>query len=229
MERLFRADPRSCVFSEFSALSVAPDKTAWQPLDDVVSILQSSGGGYSVARSLFSSHRSAEILDALPGSIGVWVYRDAGPVVRSMLRKWDGDFRAVSQRVESLPDGSWDLSDFWDQVESFAAKHSGWSAGSDMAAVYAAFWYLRNQSFFDLGLDRDPRITLVSYETLTRDPRQALEFLWGKLGVGNPPATFPTQTRQPTARSDRASPLSPEFRHLCDDLYERLRAAEASK
>ncbi|MEO1542730.1 MAG: hypothetical protein AAFR75_01720 [Pseudomonadota bacterium] len=228
LERLFRADPRSCVFGEFSALSISPGKTAWQPLEDVVEILQSSGGGYSVARSLFSSHRTIDILDRLPGSVAVWVYRDAGSVVRSMLRKWGGTFRSVSERVESLPDGAWDLHSFWDDVETFAAKHSEKPAVHKTADVYAAFWLLRNQQFFDLGLDKDPRITLVDYETLTRNPRETLDGLWSNVGVGAPRATFPIRTRGSGQRPDTESQFSPAMQKLCDDLHQRLRRAEAS-
>lgn len=226
LERLFRADPRSCVFSEFSPLSIAPDKTVWQPLDDVIRQLKGAGGGYSVARSLYASHRSQEILDALAGSVGVWVYREAGPVVRSMMQKWGSGFRAISQKVESLPDGAWELDGFWDDVESFASKHSDLPPDQRIADIYGAFWYLRNRSFFDLGLNRDPRITLMSYEALTRDPREALGGVWRELGVDKPNLTFPLQTRRPVAQNSRPSPLSDTMQRMCDDLYQQLRSAE---
>ncbi|MEL6645005.1 MAG: sulfotransferase [Pseudomonadota bacterium] len=227
LERLFRADPRSHVFSEFSALSIAPDKTVWRPLDDVVDMLEGCGGRYSVARSLLSSHNTARILDALPGSVAVWMYREADPVVRSMLRKWPGDFQSISERVESLPDGTWELRSFWDEVHAYARENAQGNQSDTLADLYAAFWYLRNRSFFDLGLSNDPRVLLISYETLTRDPKGTLERILSHGGIPRPRVTFPMQTRSPRPRGARTPILSPAIQEACHRLYADLRAAEA--
>ena len=101
LEHLFRSDPRSTVYGEFSALSTAPDKTVWRPLPEVAAALGSSSGTYTVARSLLFSHRAKEALDAVSPSGAVWMFRDAESVVDSMVRKWGADFRAISERVET--------------------------------------------------------------------------------------------------------------------------------
>jgi hypothetical protein len=65
LERLFRSDPRSTVFGEFSALSVAPDRTVWRPLDEVAQALSASHGAYAVARSLLGSDLALAALDCV--------------------------------------------------------------------------------------------------------------------------------------------------------------------
>ncbi|WP_424518824.1 sulfotransferase family protein [Rubrivirga sp.] len=228
LERLFRADPRSAVFGEFSDLSIGPRKTAWRPLDEVMDRCTSTGATYTVARSLYASHRATEILDAAGGSgaIAVWMYREPHAVVASMIRKWGPDFREVSRSVESDAEGRWDLADFWTIVAQLSDDHYDQEGCSKLRNFYGAYWYLRNRTFFDLNLDQDARIMPVDYASLVADPDAFVQAMRDRIGLSAPPMAFPIATS--TARAPRrdVSGMSARLETLCDDLYARLRAAE---
>jgi hypothetical protein len=231
LERLFRSDPRSVVFGEFSPLSIAPDKTVWPPLDDLRRRIQTSEGGYAVVRSLLASHRAGEALDSLPGARAVWVFRDPEEVVASMLRKWRGGFEAISRRVESDADGRWELEQLWNGLHAKVAVLSEAPAGSEgrLRDLYAIYWHARNASYFAQGFENDARIRLLDYRTLLERPAVSVGALTEAIGVGAASVSFPLKTERIHAKSTgRSRYLSPEVKVMCDALIERLRYCERS-
>ncbi|WP_138466104.1 sulfotransferase [Poseidonocella sp. HB161398] len=230
LERLFRADPRTVVFGEFSPLSIDPSKTVWTPLPELRRRLDAAKGSYAVARSLLASHRAIEILDAVPGSRAVWVFRRADEVVASMLRKWPGNFEQISRRVETGADGVWELETLWSDLHDRAEALSSAAPGSEarLRDLYALYWHARNDAFFDCGIDADPRIRLLDYQTLLARPAESMAALARMTGTGAPLLRFPTRTERRNPRVARPGYLSPEVAALCAELYQRLAATAAA-
>lgn len=228
LERLLRADPRSVVFGEFSTLSIDPEKTVWLPLPELRHRLETAGGDYAVARSLLASHRAAETLDAVPGSRAVWMFRRADEVVSSMLRKWKGGFEEISRRVESDAAGKWELAPLWQALHKKVAEISTADPGSEarLRDLYGLYWHARNAAFFDLGLENEPRIRLLDYQTLLTRPSESVRDLTGAIGIGPPQFAFPLKTGRVNPRMPKPDFFSPPVRSLCDTLHARLSAVE---
>lgn len=220
VERLFRADPRSAVFGEFSALSVDDDRTAWRALHEVARDLKCQRATYTVARSLLASHRAVEILDAVTPSVGLFLFRDVDGVVNSMVRKWGDGFRALSERVETGADGVWDLRDLWERIEGEADAAGNGDPDQRTRDSYALYWYARNA----LVLDEDVRgrLLLVDYADMAAAPAALVERALAPLGLDPPRVAFPLATREPSG-TRRSVPLSPSIRARCDRLYAHLR------
>lgn len=216
LERLYRADPRSAVFGEFSELSWAPDHTAWRPLPEVVRHLSERAATYTVSRSLLASHRAREILDATPNSVAIWLYRPPDPVVRSMLRKWGGEFRAISERVETRADGVWELRALWERLEREAGRP---------ADLYRLYWLSRNRAYFDQRLERDGRVLLVDYDSLCRAPGKTVSAALGRIGLTPPRIAFPVPARAPAPAGARFATPSDDIDARCAALLARLDAA----
>lgn len=220
VERLFRADPRSRVFGEFSALSVTPDHTVWQGRAAMQHILAEQPGAYWVIRSLLASHSIVDILNDWPESTAIWIFRDANSVVDSMIRKWQGDFRIVSERVETDLSGQWALRGQWDEIEAEAKALAPEAEGeAHWRNLYALFWLARNQLVVDLDLPGHPRVLLSDYADFTRAPDRWLSVLLGRAGLSASAASYPLETR-PAARDTSHKPrFSPEIQARCDALY----------
>lgn len=226
VERLFRADPRSSVFGEFSTLSISPKHTVWQDHSAMQKILAQNPGAYWVVRSLFSSHQILETLQAWPGGTAIWIFRDANSVVDSMIRKWQGSFRAISERVESNQLGHWALRRLWNEVEA-EAKALAPSARREehWRNVYALFWAARNSLVFELNLAKSPRVLLSDYDDFTRDPEKCLSVLWERVGTSAPKNRYMLETRGSLGGKQHKARFSPAVQKKCDSIYERLRVA----
>jgi len=220
VERLFRADPRSAVFGEFSALSVDTGGTAWRPLVDIGRELKRQRAAYTVARSLLASHRAVEILDGVTPSVGLFMFRDVQGVVDSMVRKWGSGFRALSERVEKGADGGWELHDLWERIEAEAEAEGTGDPQQRTRDTYALYWHARNALVLDEKMHG--RLLLVDYADMAGAPDVLRDRVLRPLGLKAPRIAFPLATRGPggTRRSVR---LSPSIRARCDALYEHLR------
>lgn len=223
LEKLFRSDPRSRVFGEFSQLSVTPEHTVWQEEDAMRKILEQNPGAYWVVRSLLASHDILDVLQAWPDSTAIWLFRDANSVADSMIRKWGGDFREISERVETSLSGQWVLKDLWDEIEGQAATLAPNANGEDYYRnVYALYWAARNRLVFDLELPSVSRVLLVDYMDYTRNPEAYLEALWSRIGVRPPEGRYPLETRY-AGHSGKTKPrFSPLIQDRCDALYAQL-------
>jgi len=229
LERLFRADPRSAVHGEFSGLSIRPDSTVWRPMFEIRAELGRQRCGYTVSRSLLASDFVAEVLDAVPNSAAVWLYRDAPSVVRSMVNKWGRDFRAISERVETDAEGGWRLRELWDAVEQEADRMGDPARDEDarIRDIYALYWLRRNRIALEAGLAGDPRTMVLSYETLTTAPEQTVARLLSMVGLRPPGVRFPLETRSRPGLAAKPDMLSREVEARCDALYRELAEQEA--
>lgn len=228
MERLFRADPRSVVFGEFSALSTKPGATVWRPLPEVADTLSQQHGHYTVARSLFESDRASSVIDAIPGSAAVWVYRDAPSVVRSMVAKWADGFRTVSERVETGTDGRWRLSSLWNAIEDEAAEVTG-QARPSIPDVYALYWLRRNERVLEVEPALQGRLMAVSYDRLGHEPDAVVAQALSLLDIGPPRARFPLVTTPSRRASYGEAGIASAIADRCEAMLTRLDALAARK
>ncbi len=228
IENLFRADMRARVFGEFSALSISPRHTRWAGFDTMRDVLAENPGKYWVIRSLLASDLALDALDAWPEATAIWVFRDANSVVDSMLRKWQGGFRAISERVESDFEGDWALRPLWDRIEDEARELAPEAAPQDrLRDTYALFWYHRNRLVFDLDLATNPRVLLSDYLDFTAAPQANLAILRDRIGVAAPGWTYPLETRPASADTSAKPRFSPAVQAKCDALYRELRGVSA--
>lgn len=225
VERLFRADPRSAVFGEFSALSVDETRTLWRPLPQVAAHLSAQHAQYTLARSLYFSHRAAEAIEAMTPSAGLWIFREAGPVVRSMIQKWGADFRAISERVEGDRDGRWELRPLWDRIEAEARDVGDGTPERLTADSYALFWLHRNEAFFGEAERAGGRLLLVDYADVVRDPVALVTRALGLIEVAPPGWIYPLATREGSRHGSAMPSISPPIAQRCEALHARLMAA----
>ena len=98
----------------------------------------------------------------------------------------------------------------------------------DAEAGAAAFWYVRNLPFLELGLDRRDDVLLVSYDRMVADPEPAMRPLCAFLGVTFGPELVAHIA--PRGASERPPlPLPDPIRAACDELGARFRDVEARR
>ncbi len=192
----------------------------------VAQVVAASRQQFVLFKPLCDSDRVTTLLDdlgtAVPGR-AVWIYRAVDGRVRSAVTKFGDHDQQVLATVAAGGGGH-----LW-QARALTARQRELVASLDPAGMTPAsgsalLWYLRNELYFELGLDRRDDVALVSYDAFVRDADAAMRALCAFLGARYRPALVAHVDR----RSWRPGPqldIDPRVRRLCDDLTARLDAA----
>jgi len=178
---------------------------------------------HPVLKPICESHQVDRILAILPEAKVVWIHRDVGDVVASMLRKWPGHMLEVATKLRQR-----DL--VWLDWRAEGLTAPQWQRLDGLlrpdlteAEAGAIFWYLRNQWFFAHDLANHPRVLLVKYEELAREPATVLERLFAFAGLPFTPAVAANYNAESIGKGGRP-PLAPAIQRACDDLADQLGA-----
>lgn len=191
-----------------------------------------------VFKPICESHRADRILDHLDAGgpdaaadergreVGrrvsaLWIYRDYRDTVNSLERKWGEHFVKV---IQAILDGRRAEVGWRGERLSVERREELARLTPDRplstADASALFWWLRNGFYFELGLNEDRRVRLVSYDRLVRRPPAYLEPVFRFLGLGFEPR-FAGHVRE--RQREREEPeMSPQVRAACHKIYGRL-------
>lgn len=223
LEKLFRADCRSIVYGEFSELSEHKGSTRWRELHAIKKIFSEKHARYVVARSLLASSCTLEVLEHFTEARVIWMFREPTSVVDSMIRKWGDGFKEVSEKVEVDSLGNWALRELWCQIENEVAEICPTrDQDRHVANSYALYWLYRNKLYFDLRLHEHPRVESYDYYEFSKSPKQYIDTLLTKSGIGRPKFRFPLRTRVPKKNKKNNIKLSPEIALRCEEVYRML-------
>lgn len=225
--RVFERDLRTRVYQEHSPLSNQDLERGIRlnPLPDVDRALRRVGAPLVVLKPLVESQRTPMLLDHFEPSLAVWCYRHYLAVAQSNIRQFGdrggrNNLRPIVQRdgnnwrAEVVPP---DVGEAVDRLFS-----------EDMPQLDAAalFWWVRNRLFFDLGLDADARVHLLRFERFGSEPRRAMSEIYDRLAMPYPRNEATAGVDPRVARPNVEIDLNPEIRQLCEELWERLKAAD---
>lgn len=146
--------------------------------------VQSSGHAIVLVKPLCESHLVDRLLDLpnLPEGRAVWVYRDYVSRARSEVSKF-GDSNLQALRVIARGDGD----TIWQgqrlPEESVALVRSFDLEGMSPESAAVLFWVVRNQLFFDLGLDRRDDVMALSYNAFVASPEGQMRRLCDFIGL----------------------------------------------
>lgn len=176
-----------------------------------------------IFKPICDSHRADDLLAAFPESHGVWVYRHFDDVANSALEKWGEHQRGVVAAVAAgdLETWGWRTARLPPHIVSEIQRVYRPDLTNAEGALL--FWYLRNAFFFELGLDRQPRMKLVRYEPLVTHPEAAFAEVFAWIGAPFHP-TFLERVHAGSVGKKSPPQASPEIRSLCADLMAKLDA-----
>jgi hypothetical protein len=185
-------------------------------------LVKRSAGTHVVFKPTADGNRAGEIMDALPGARGVWIFRTYVDVINSALKSFKQHNGYLERIVERSPKARWRAINLTDADIRMIQRHM--DRGLSDESARALIWYLRNDFYFRQGLDRRPDVLLVNYEDLVRSPVNVVREVFEFAGL----AFRPKYVREVSAASvGRKTPpnIDPEVIKLCDDLLGRLTAA----
>ena len=180
---------------------------------------------YVLFKPLCDSHRVDELLalDTPKAGRAIWAYRGVDGRVRSALSKFgDNNLRVLTEIATGRGSDLWQAQRLSDDSMQLIRSFD-WKSMSPASAA-ALFWYVRNNMFFELGLDRRDDVLLSSYDGLVANPAAATHTLASFLGLLWHPGLAAHIERRDGSDSTPLD-LDSRIRRLCDDLEHRLAAA----
>lgn len=172
--------------------------------------------------SILDSQFTDRLLARFEGAKAIWVYRRYEDVANSCARmRWGpeltdfarwiagGELERLGARGERVAPETIRL--FEEQVDEDLSLE-------DAASLY---WYLRNRIYFDLQLDRDPRVLLVQYEHAVLHKERAFRRIFDFLGIPFDPVAT-TRVFDSSVGKHSRPVINPAIAEACDALMSEL-------
>ena len=176
--------------------------------------------------SILDSQFTDALLDRFDNSRAIWVYRRYEDATNSSIHSW-GDHQKRMMRKVSQGELSW-LGPRGLRIADDTVAHirSLFSESLSLEACGCLYWYMRNRVFFDLALDRDPRVIALQYEDTVLNPERSFRSVFRFLGM--PYHDEVVSDVFASSVGKHAWPGVPEdIRQLCDELKDSLDVAHA--
>jgi hypothetical protein len=195
-----------------------------RPLETLEGLINSSHASHVIFKSLADSARARELLNHFTDSRGIWIYRNYKDVVNSAVRTshWRSPLENLRMTLEEPERARWRRMNLSDSQLALLREH--YDRGLSDNSARALFWYIRNDLLFSQNLAQDPRITLISYESLIANPDEELHRAWAHVGLTLEPeyhAHFSPRSigRHPEPEVDE------QIAQLAQSMMDRLEAA----
>jgi hypothetical protein len=206
------------------------DRFQLRPVAEVQRLVAASRHPYVLLKPLCDSHRTVELLDLLrtrSAPRALWVYRSAEGRARSAVAKFgDQNLQVLRELAAGRGGERWQAQGL-SPASLELIRGLDWSTVDPLSAA-ALFWYVRNQLYFELGLDDRPDVLLVSYDAMVADPAAEMRRICAFLDFPYHPRLVAGITPRPPATA-QISGIDPRIAACCAELAGRLDAARRSR
>ena len=196
-----------------------------RPLPVVERLIARSPSRVVAFKPLCDTHRTSEILDGLRSHTpprAIWIWRNVEGRVRSAVAKFPTSNLDVLRRWTSGADRDhWQLQGISDASRAFLHGLDVEALSAESAA--AAFWYVRNQLFFERQFDRRFDVLPVSYDLFVAEPEPWMRAIADFVRVSYRPdliahvkPSLPSRHRRDTV------PIDPEILERSRELERRV-------
>jgi hypothetical protein len=185
----------------------------------VRALVERSRAGHFIIKSLCELQHLRRLMENFAPARTVWIVRDYNDVVNSMRVSFGNQARQVKRIATDRDSDGWQGQGMSDATHAMVRERVHPEISDTSAA--ALIWFFRNQLFFDQGLEQDPRVLLVRYESLVTDPVVEFQRIFVFLGLDY----RPWHSRKVVANSIRKAhepEIEAPIRELCDAMTARF-------
>ncbi len=173
-----------------------------------------------VIKALCELQELRSLMDEFAPAKVVWVMRNYEDVVNSMLVSFRNQAKQVQRIVANRDDKGWWLGRGMSD-ETYALLKELVHADINDASASALQWYFRNVLFFEQGLDADPRVMAVSYESLVTDPQLQFKRIFDFLNLRFTPQVASIIFASSIRRRNPPE-IEPAIRRVCEEMSARI-------
>lgn len=174
-----------------------------------------------VIKPLVESHRVVDLLDRLPESRAIWMYRHYADVASSNLKRFGSDNgRSNVARALSGDPRDWRAQGLGDHEIEVMSGFDFESLGHhDFAAL---FWWLRNRLFVGQHLVDEQRLRMCSYRDLVTEPQETIDAMYELAGVEPLRPGAGGLIHRSSIDKGRNIELDPQVQGLCETMWRLL-------
>jgi len=216
-------------FGEFSSLSnECPLKIRLNSIDKVNRELNSVHAPLIVLKPLVESQNSRFLLERIPNSYCLWMYRHYLDVASSGVKhfkqtKGKGNLYPIidnekdNWRNDNLPNDlrSKILDVYSDKLNSYECA--------------CLFWYVRNSLFFSQNLNELENVFLWNYESLMDRPRHHFNVLGGQLKFDFSNFDYEAIYSKKSVKKKHNFQINDKILELCETMWRKLESSSGRK
>jgi hypothetical protein len=188
-------------------------------------LVEQSRAPHFVIKCLCELDRLPALMSEFQPSKALWIVREYRDAVNSALVSFGRFSQQIDRIVRGKADGEWFAGGMSD--DTLRLVRELWRPDMNEATAAALIWYFRNLLFFQMKLDRNPRVKLLSYESLVTRPVEECEAAFRFIDL--PFTPFITRKVFASSISKKAPPpVEPAVAQLCDELMARFAAVRGT-
>ncbi len=209
-------------FGEFSSLSnECPLKIRLNSIDKVNNELNSVHAPLVVMKPLVESQNTNFLLESIPNSYGLWVYRHYLDVAASGVKhfsntKGKGNLKPIINDEK----GNWRNEKIPEELRAKVLDIYNDNLNSYECACL--FWYVRNSLFFSQNLNEYNNVVIWNYEKLMEKPRQHFDELGEKLGFDFSKFNYEMLYSNSSVKKKYDFKINNEILDLCEAMWNKL-------
>lgn len=237
LERAFEKDIRTKMYGHLDLVDVNPDPDSLvyadahgprlKPYEEIREIIANDKAPILVKKSLREGQHTHELLRYFPEARVIWMYRNYKDVVNSHLVKWDHGvgIRKLRPIFDEDEGNHWASENIPESTTEIVKRYfSEQMAPSDAVALY---WYARNKLFFDLELDRHPKVFLCRYEDIVSTPGKVMKSIYKFLDYKYPGDHLVSHIHTKSINRGKDTAINQEIEALCRALLKKLNDQDA--
>jgi len=184
-------------------------------------LAQASPAPVFVIKALCELDRIRPLMDAFSPAKTLWVVRDWRDSASSAIKSF-GNFVPQWQRLAQGDANDWRGRGMSPATrELLAALYRPDASEAEGAAI---MWFYRNVLFFEQLLAADPRVRVLFYEDLVRQPAREVAAVYDFLGLPGFSAAIAGRIHARSVKHRAPEDISSAVATLCDELLARFRA-----
>lgn len=199
------------------------DKWRLRPLDVIESLVDRTYAHVALFKPVLSTPHSREYLVRFPEARLIFVYRHYNDVVNSSLKRF-GPADRLAHVNTWMADNFGEFAPFDPPEKTQAVVRKLWKPGLSPESAAALYWLFYNSLYFDLGLDREERARLISYESLVTNAVQVIKDMCIFLNLDFIPAMADDIFATSVGRDEQPA-LDRDIEAACEALWQQLQAA----
>lgn len=195
------------------------------PLPQINRLIARSRSRIIVFKPLCDSHRIDQVLrdvSSVQSPRALWTWRNVEGRVRSALAKFPtSNLDVLRAWAAGRADDHWQVQGLSEESRAFLASidHDRMTPGT----AAAAFWYVRNRLYFELGLDLRTDAMSVGYDLFVRDPERWMRAITDFCGTDYRPELVAHVNPSLSFRHRRDDlDIDPRVLDRCHELTDRL-------
>jgi len=228
ISNIFNKLPYSRVYGEFSELSDDDiDRIRLNSIKSVLRKLDNTHAPLIVMKPLVESQNALQLLDSIPSSSVLWVYRHFIDVAKSDALKFNKTAgHGNLQAIIAGDDSNWRCQNLSEETrDTIKSLYTKTLSGLECSCL---FWYARNSLYFQQNLDNHQKVLLWSYEDLLNDVPGYFQNILTYHGFKFPSKDLGKDTFSNVGSKSELTNINPSIEEVCSTLYKKLSCADKS-